>query len=155
MPKIKGIKEIVEEAKCANCGKEWPEAHLNPVKHLYERVKPGGVVPSGECPDCGALCYPDDPGLLPPESPEDNELRMDQEETPEESATRKKMRGEYVSRFWRALGSSSYARDELDYIINSVLTDGQLKALVENLETTDEYDEAADEAEWLWPPQQF
>ena len=22
------------------------------------RLEPGSIVPSGECPDCGALCYP-------------------------------------------------------------------------------------------------
>lgn len=47
--------------KCDNCNKQflieelkkqWPE-----IPHLVERLDPGGVVPHGECPDCGALVY--------------------------------------------------------------------------------------------------
>lgn len=45
---------------CDNCGEEWYDSQLVPAKSLSERVDPGGPMPSGECPDCGALCYPVD-----------------------------------------------------------------------------------------------
>jgi hypothetical protein len=45
---------------CDNCGREWKRQMLHEIEHLLSRVDPGGVMPSGECPDpeCGALCYP-------------------------------------------------------------------------------------------------
>ena len=43
---------------CDNCHKEWKRTMLCEVKDYFQRVEPGGVVPSGECPACGALCYP-------------------------------------------------------------------------------------------------
>ena len=43
---------------CDNCKKQWQREMLCEVKDFFQRVEPGGVVPSGECPACGALCYP-------------------------------------------------------------------------------------------------
>ena len=45
---------------CDNCGREWKRSMLEEVKDYLQRVEPGGVVPSGQCPEpkCGALCYP-------------------------------------------------------------------------------------------------
>lgn len=43
--------------KCGDCGKTWIEEELKPIKHLEQRVAPGEEMPSGECPDCGALCH--------------------------------------------------------------------------------------------------
>jgi hypothetical protein len=43
---------------CDNCKKEYKREMLCEVKDYFQRVEPGGVVPSGECPACGALCYP-------------------------------------------------------------------------------------------------
>jgi len=31
---------------------------MDEIHDIWERVEPGEVMPSGECPDCGALCYP-------------------------------------------------------------------------------------------------
>lgn len=49
-----------ERSKCDNCG--WrgvPKIDaFADIPDLFERIEPGGVVPSGECPECGALCYP-------------------------------------------------------------------------------------------------
>lgn len=46
--------------KCDNCGLEtvsldrkWPD-----IPDIIERLEPGGIVPSGTCPECSALCYP-------------------------------------------------------------------------------------------------
>ncbi len=44
--------------RCADCGKIVKGKSLAPIHDLEQRIEPGGVVPSGECPDCGALCYP-------------------------------------------------------------------------------------------------
>ena len=42
---------------CDSCGAVWLDTELNKVEHLLQRVEPGGKVPTGECPYCGALCY--------------------------------------------------------------------------------------------------
>jgi len=51
-------KSKVEMHECANCGKQWPLEKLKEIKHLTERVAPGEIMPSGECPECGAVCHP-------------------------------------------------------------------------------------------------
>ena len=49
------------EHVCGNCGlwlmsdalkHVWPD-----IPGLTERTEPGNEIPSGECPDCGALTY--------------------------------------------------------------------------------------------------
>ena len=43
---------------CANC--HWvgePSTAFPDIPDLIQRIEPGGEVPSGECPECGALCY--------------------------------------------------------------------------------------------------
>ncbi len=46
---------------CANCGRTFTEEEdLAEISDLWGRVLPGDTMPSGECPDCGALCYPAD-----------------------------------------------------------------------------------------------
>ena len=49
-------------AKCEDCEKEYDLngteiIPLCDVKHLFERLDPGGIVPAGECPECRSLCY--------------------------------------------------------------------------------------------------
>ena len=44
--------------ECDNCGHLWTYDQLKPIVDLLERIEPGSEVPIGECPDCGALCYP-------------------------------------------------------------------------------------------------
>jgi hypothetical protein len=43
---------------CDNCGGEFWNKRLHEIDDLAQRLDPGGVVPSGQCPACGALCYP-------------------------------------------------------------------------------------------------
>jgi hypothetical protein len=46
---------------CDNCGDEADDEDIIPlheVKGLFQRIKPGGTVPAGECRKCGALTYP-------------------------------------------------------------------------------------------------
>ena len=44
---------------CDNCGRSYTDSDLHPVVgDLAARVDAGGIVPSGECTSCGALCYP-------------------------------------------------------------------------------------------------
>ena len=48
----------MSEHECQDCGKVWKEKELLEVKNLSMRVAPEEPMPSGECPDCGALCQP-------------------------------------------------------------------------------------------------
>lgn len=51
--------------KCDDCGQAFAEGALvRPIPGIAQRMDPGGPMPSGECPDCGALCYPTE-NLLP------------------------------------------------------------------------------------------
>ena len=47
--------------ECDNCGFSCNESEIKnrwpDIPHLGERVEPGGTVPAGECPRCGALTY--------------------------------------------------------------------------------------------------
>ena len=45
------------DSQCGNCDSIWTCDELNKTKDLNQRLTPGDLVPSGECPDCGALCY--------------------------------------------------------------------------------------------------
>lgn len=58
--------------QCQNCQKIWLDHDLRNAKNLHERDMPvpGERMPSGECPDCGALCQlvrQESDGLLCPE----------------------------------------------------------------------------------------
>jgi len=44
--------------KCQNCDGIYTADELKDIKDLEQRISPGEIVPSGECPDCGALCHP-------------------------------------------------------------------------------------------------
>lgn len=46
------------EHECDNCGECWTENNLHEIDDYFQRVESGGVVPSGQCRECGALCYP-------------------------------------------------------------------------------------------------
>ena len=46
-----------ELQECQNCGMRWAEDDLRVVRNLTMRVLPGEPMPSGECPECGALCH--------------------------------------------------------------------------------------------------
>ncbi len=43
--------------ECQNCSKTWSDDEIKPIKDLHERVAPGEPMPSGECPECGALTH--------------------------------------------------------------------------------------------------
>lgn len=54
-----------EFAKCQQC--DWTGRAENmrtdspdEIEGFFERVQPGEEMPSGECPECGALCHPAD-----------------------------------------------------------------------------------------------
>jgi hypothetical protein len=47
-------------AACDDCDWTGPESEIKcpgDVPRLSERLDPGGTVPAGECPKCGALAY--------------------------------------------------------------------------------------------------
>jgi hypothetical protein len=58
------VEQAANEHRCDNCKQHFAEEDLiNPIPDLQERLEPGSIVPSGECPLCGALCYPvNEPG---------------------------------------------------------------------------------------------
>lgn len=47
-----------EICECDNCGRLHTEDTVKEAKDLSMRTEPGGIIPSGECTECGALCYP-------------------------------------------------------------------------------------------------
>jgi hypothetical protein len=51
-----------KQHQCDNCRRVFDDAELKivlaDIPDLSQRLDPGSVVPSGECPWCGALCYP-------------------------------------------------------------------------------------------------
>lgn len=49
------------KARCDSCERVHNIADLAEPDRLHERLDPGGTVPAGECPTCGALAYPVDP----------------------------------------------------------------------------------------------
>jgi len=52
-----GISEEIE-ATCDDCGWVGGRSEVTwPPKDLADRLDPGGVVPAGDCPDCGAFTY--------------------------------------------------------------------------------------------------
>lgn len=60
------------EHGCDNCSLVFAGSDVEPITDFFQRVEPGGIVPSGVCPKCGALCYPikkenDDAGKVPGE----------------------------------------------------------------------------------------
>ena len=52
---------------CQNCGEKFRDDQLEEIGSggFWERVQPGDIVPSGECPNCGALCHPLENSLTP------------------------------------------------------------------------------------------
>jgi hypothetical protein len=50
--------EFVQDQECDNCGMSWSKNQLKDIRDYNVRVSPGEIVPSGECPECGALCHP-------------------------------------------------------------------------------------------------
>jgi len=50
--------DVKVDCKCDDCGMRVPPDDLKPIHDLFDRLSAGGVVPAGECPNCGALCYP-------------------------------------------------------------------------------------------------
>jgi hypothetical protein len=51
--------------RCDGCEREHPLADLAPIEDLEDRGwTPGWPSPSGQCPTCGALCFPSRPVYL-------------------------------------------------------------------------------------------
>ena len=44
-------------ARCGNCALYCGVADLHPIFDLNQRMEPGGRMPAGQCPHCGALAY--------------------------------------------------------------------------------------------------
>jgi hypothetical protein len=46
-----------ERCECVDCSWRGSIHDLNPLKHVFERVQPGDVMPDGECPLCGIAVF--------------------------------------------------------------------------------------------------
>ena len=44
--------------ECANCGLRNAANDLDPTHDIWSRIQPGEIMPHGDCPECGAFCYP-------------------------------------------------------------------------------------------------
>jgi hypothetical protein len=44
--------------RCDDCRAIVLGRRLMPILDIEQRIEPGNMVPSGECPHCDALCYP-------------------------------------------------------------------------------------------------
>jgi len=47
-----------ELSRCGCCSKIHAAITLRGIRDYSDRVKPGRAIPSGECRECGELCYP-------------------------------------------------------------------------------------------------
>jgi hypothetical protein len=54
---IAQLGDFVRDQQCGNCGTIWSKHQLKDIQDYNDRVSPGEIVPSGECPECGALCH--------------------------------------------------------------------------------------------------
>ena len=45
---------------CENCDMVLAEEKTAPIKDLWERVDANEPMPAGECPECGAVCHPEE-----------------------------------------------------------------------------------------------
>ena len=54
--KINGCEILAKKHICDNCS--WNGDTPDEIDHPHRWVDPSNVVPSGQCPKCGALCYP-------------------------------------------------------------------------------------------------
>jgi len=43
--------------ECDNCGWTGIGSRLNMISDIEQRLDAGGIIPAGQCPDCGALAY--------------------------------------------------------------------------------------------------
>lgn len=46
------------DQECQGCGERCHTDELEDIADYGQRVTPGDLAPSGECPECGALCFP-------------------------------------------------------------------------------------------------
>lgn len=48
-----------KQSRCDNCNHTVDAGMEAEIKgDIWQRIDAGGIVPSGECPECGALMYP-------------------------------------------------------------------------------------------------
>lgn len=60
---------VSELHKCDNCSKLFVDRDLKEMKDISMRVGAGEPMPSGECPECGAVCHPAEFACEEPEIP--------------------------------------------------------------------------------------
>ena len=53
----------LDRYRCDNCGKEFSFEQLSDMSDFWSRVSSGDTIPAGDCPECGAFCYPVEPSV--------------------------------------------------------------------------------------------
>lgn len=53
---------MIPTATCRYCGWQGPADRCGPLENAWERVRPGDVMPAGECPKCNASALLDEDG---------------------------------------------------------------------------------------------
>lgn len=48
----------LDVARCGCCDWQGPASACESIRDFWSRVEPGDTVPSGDCPECGAFCFP-------------------------------------------------------------------------------------------------
>lgn len=49
---------LAPKCLCQSCNKLWENSELNEMRDFWSRVQVGDIVPAGDCPECGAFCFP-------------------------------------------------------------------------------------------------
>lgn len=49
--------EVKDLARCDDCRRVWATGDLVRINDFWDRVNAGEIMPSGQCPSCGALCH--------------------------------------------------------------------------------------------------
>ena len=56
---------MIPTATCQYCNWHGPADQCAPLRNAWERLKPGDVMPAGECPECNASAMLDPDDTLP------------------------------------------------------------------------------------------
>lgn len=125
-------KEIAMEYYCLNCG--WCNGVIKEAQDLHMRLGPGDLYPSGECGDCGALCF-------------DSKLVLSQ---PDCGAIFKQARKERFKKMFTASNATTiYLQDDNEIVVNCI-TD---KVTDCECGSCKECEEQAYEGAYAWIPQ--
>jgi hypothetical protein len=56
--------DVTKPISCQNCDARYTQDELDRIDDVHERILPGDTMPSGQCPECGAVCFPITPSPI-------------------------------------------------------------------------------------------